>query len=112
MAAAEASVTVPYTLFKEEVRKRNVQPTYSRGDTTTGCFATPVTCADVASIDEARNVSLRPNRHDRNGKEPQEMRPMRQRCISWHRRNKNAPFGALKRIGFVGGLAGGAVAEE
>ena len=33
---AEAPVTVPYTLFKEEVRKQNVQATYSRGETITG----------------------------------------------------------------------------
>ena len=40
---AEAPVTVPYTLFKEEVRKGNVQSIYSRGDTITGRFKAPVT---------------------------------------------------------------------
>src|SRR5262249_55508380 len=40
---AEAPVTVPYTLFKEEVGKGNVKAIYSRGETITGRFATPVT---------------------------------------------------------------------
>jgi cell division protease FtsH len=39
----EAPVTVPYTLFKEEVGKRNVQAIFSRGDTITGRFKQPVT---------------------------------------------------------------------
>ena len=39
----EAPVTVPYTLFKEEVAKGNVQAIYSRGDTITGRFETAVT---------------------------------------------------------------------
>jgi cell division protease FtsH len=40
---AEAPVTVPYTLFKEEVGKGNVHSIYSRGDTITGRFKAPVT---------------------------------------------------------------------
>ncbi len=43
MPGAEAPVTVPYTLFKEEVGKGNVQSIHSRGDTITGRFKTPVT---------------------------------------------------------------------
>jgi cell division protease FtsH len=39
----EPSVTVPYTLFKEEVSKGNVEAIYSRGDTLTGRFKTAVT---------------------------------------------------------------------
>jgi cell division protease FtsH len=39
----EESITVPYTLFKEEVRKGNVESIYSRGDTMTGRFKAPVT---------------------------------------------------------------------
>ena len=39
----EAPVTVPYTLFKEEVRKGNVEAIYSRGETITGRFTAPVT---------------------------------------------------------------------
>ena len=36
-------ITVPYTLFKEEVRKGNVQAIFSRGETIRGRFAAPVT---------------------------------------------------------------------
>ena len=39
----DTSVTVPYTLFKEEVTKGNVEAIYSRGDTITGRFRTAVT---------------------------------------------------------------------
>ncbi|HZR07720.1 MAG TPA: ATP-dependent zinc metalloprotease FtsH [Myxococcales bacterium] len=39
----EPSVTVPYTFFKEEVSKGNVEAIYSRGDTLTGRFKTAVT---------------------------------------------------------------------
>ena len=36
-------VTVPYTLFKEEVSKGNVEAIYSQGETITGRFVKPVT---------------------------------------------------------------------
>jgi len=39
---AEGPVTVPYTLFKEEVAKGNVQAIYSRADVITGKFKAPV----------------------------------------------------------------------
>ena len=39
----EAPVTVPYTLFKEEVGKSNVEAIYSQGDTITGRFTAPIT---------------------------------------------------------------------
>ncbi len=39
----ETPVTVPYTVFKEEVRKGNVEAIYGRADTITGRFASPVT---------------------------------------------------------------------
>jgi len=39
----DAPVTVPYTLFKEEVSKRNVEAIHSQGETITGRFKTPVT---------------------------------------------------------------------
>ncbi len=39
----EAPVTIPYTLFKEEVSQGNVTAIYSRGDTITGRFRTAVT---------------------------------------------------------------------
>ena len=35
----KAPVTVPYTLFKEEVKKRNVEAIYTRGEILTGRFA-------------------------------------------------------------------------
>ena len=38
----EAPVPVPYTLFREEVGKGNVQAIYSRGETITGRFKIPV----------------------------------------------------------------------
>lgn len=38
----EAPVTVPYTLFKEEVGKGNVQAIFSRGETITGRFKAQV----------------------------------------------------------------------
>src|SRR5215467_12895692 len=38
----DAPVTVPYTLFKEEVSKRNVEAIHSQGETITGRFKTPV----------------------------------------------------------------------
>ena len=43
MPGPEAPVPVPYTLFKEEVGKGNVQAIYSRGDTLTGRFKAAVT---------------------------------------------------------------------
>ena len=39
----KAPVTVPYTLFKEEVTKRNVAAIFSRGETLTGRFKAPIT---------------------------------------------------------------------
>jgi cell division protease FtsH len=39
----EGPLTVPYTLFKEEVRRGNVQAIYSQGDTITGRFKAPIT---------------------------------------------------------------------
>jgi cell division protease FtsH len=43
MPSQDTAVTVPYTLFKEQVTKGNVQAIYSRGETLTGRFAAPVT---------------------------------------------------------------------
>jgi len=43
MPSPGAPVTVPYTLFKEEVRQGNVKAIFSRGETIRGRFATPVT---------------------------------------------------------------------
>ena len=43
MPGAEAPVIVPYTLFRDEVGKGNVQAIHSQGDTITGRFKVPVT---------------------------------------------------------------------
>ena len=43
LPAAEGPVTVPYTLFKEQVAKQNVEAVHSQGDTMTGRFKSPVT---------------------------------------------------------------------
>jgi cell division protease FtsH len=48
MPSPEAPVTVPYTLFKEEVGKGNVQAIHSQGDTITGRFKAPVTYPPAA----------------------------------------------------------------
>jgi cell division protease FtsH len=43
MPNPDAPVTVPYTLFKEEVAKGNVESVYARGESMTGRFKTAVT---------------------------------------------------------------------
>jgi cell division protease FtsH len=43
LPSPDAPLTVPYTLFKEEVSKGNVAAIYSRGEIITGRFETPVT---------------------------------------------------------------------
>jgi len=43
LPGAETPITVPYTLFREQVEKNNVKAIYSRGETMTGRFATPIT---------------------------------------------------------------------
>ena len=43
----EGPVTVPYTLFKQEVAKRNVQAIHSQGEIITGRFKAPVTYQPV-----------------------------------------------------------------
>src|SRR5437867_3854691 len=43
MPSQDTAITVPYTLFKEQVTKGNVQAIYSRGERLTGRFAAPVT---------------------------------------------------------------------
>ncbi|MHB1223324.1 MAG: ATP-dependent zinc metalloprotease FtsH [Gemmatimonadaceae bacterium] len=57
---ADAPAKVPYTLFKQEVAKRNVERIYSRGESLTGRFAAPVTyppAADTLSDAEPRAVT-------------------------------------------------------
>jgi cell division protease FtsH len=43
LPSPEAPLTVPYTLFGEEVAKGNVQAIHSRGDSINGRFKSPVT---------------------------------------------------------------------
>jgi cell division protease FtsH len=53
----ETSVTVPYTLFKQEVTKGNVERIYSRGESLTGQFRAPVTYpppSDTAAAAKSR----------------------------------------------------------
>ena len=48
----EAPATVPYTLFKQEVARRNVHAIFSRGETITGRFRTPVTLPIADSLSQ------------------------------------------------------------
>lgn len=57
----EPSVTVPYTLFKEEVTKGNVQAIYSRGDTIKGRFKTAVTYPPATTRSAAPKGESQPN---------------------------------------------------
>ncbi|MGZ5729902.1 MAG: ATP-dependent zinc metalloprotease FtsH, partial [Burkholderiales bacterium] len=56
--APQGPITVPYTVFKEEVGRKNVKSIYSRGETISGHFATPVTYPprepDAASDSESQ----------------------------------------------------------
>src|SRR5690606_20411462 len=55
-----APAKVPYTLFKQEVARHNVERIYSRGESLTGRFAAPVIyppAADTASGKESRPVT-------------------------------------------------------
>jgi cell division protease FtsH len=56
--SGDAAVKVPYTLFKDEVGKRNVVRIYSRGASLTGRFRTPVTYP--AAPDSTSRVRPRP----------------------------------------------------
>lgn len=54
----DAPAKVPYTLFKQEVAKRNVERIYSRGESLTGRFVAPVTYP--SSSDKANGKESRP----------------------------------------------------
>ena len=60
MPSPEAPVTVPYTLFKEEVGKRNVEAIYSQGESITGRFAAPVTYPPAAEKSAAPSGEAKP----------------------------------------------------
>ena len=48
----EPPATVPYTLFKQEVARKNVHAIFSRGETITGRFRTPVTLPIADSLSQ------------------------------------------------------------
>ncbi|HEU5173687.1 MAG TPA: ATP-dependent zinc metalloprotease FtsH [Gemmatimonadaceae bacterium] len=54
----EEAVTVPYTLFKQEAGRRNVAEIYSRGESITGRFRSPVTFPPPG--DTSTRVARRP----------------------------------------------------
>jgi cell division protease FtsH len=64
----KAPVTIPYTLFKEEVKKRNVEAIYSRGETLTGRFKAPITYSPAAKKTSAPDG--RPQTPNDRGAEP------------------------------------------
>jgi len=49
-------ITIPYTLFKEEVGKKNVQSIYTRADSITGRFRVPITYAKNREISDINQV--------------------------------------------------------
>ena len=59
MPGGESSVTVPYTLFKQEVTKGNVQAIYSRADVITGKFKSPVTYPPPSAVPSSRPTVAR-----------------------------------------------------
>jgi cell division protease FtsH len=60
MPSSGGPVTVPYTLFKAEVGKGNVEAIYSRGDTITGRFKAPVTYPPAGEQGAAPNGKPQP----------------------------------------------------
>jgi cell division protease FtsH len=60
--SADAPLTIPYTLFKEEVSKGNVKAIYSRGENLTGRFGTAVTYpppGDASQAEPPKGASQR-----------------------------------------------------
>jgi cell division protease FtsH len=55
----DAPVTVPYTVFKQEVAKGNVTAIYSRGENVEGRFATPVTWPPPSDKKESAEAARR-----------------------------------------------------
>jgi len=58
--APEAPSAVPYTLFKQEVAKRNVHAIFSRGEAITGRFRTPVTFPIADSLPQSASSHASP----------------------------------------------------
>ena len=65
MPSPDAPLTIPYTLFKEQVSKGNVQAIYSRGEVLTGRFAAPVTYP--AADEKSAPPSSAPKKSSDNG---------------------------------------------
>ncbi|HNR69316.1 MAG TPA: ATP-dependent zinc metalloprotease FtsH [bacterium] len=57
MPGAEEPVMVPYTLFKEEVDKNNVQAIFSRGETITGSFKEAIVYPDTTKEPKSEDQS-------------------------------------------------------
>ena len=74
LPSPEAPVTVPYTLFKEEVGKGNVEAIYSQGETITGRFKAPVTYPPAAK--RVRRPAASPKTRA-SAARPPEVRPKR-----------------------------------
>ena len=55
LPGSEKPVKVPYTLFKQEVTRRNVERIYSRGESLTGRFRAPVIFPPVGDTTHAGN---------------------------------------------------------
>src|SRR5688572_5768595 len=56
----EAPITIPYTLFKEEIGKGNVESIYSQGESITGRFKTAVTYPPKEEKSETANETKQP----------------------------------------------------
>ncbi|HEX2825832.1 MAG TPA: ATP-dependent zinc metalloprotease FtsH [Burkholderiales bacterium] len=65
MPGAEAPVTVPYTLFRQEVANQNVESIYAHGETMTGRFKSPVSVP--LSSDEQQRVEAAKKASDSGG---------------------------------------------
>jgi cell division protease FtsH len=61
MPSPEGPVTVPYTLFKQEVSKGNVEAIHSQGYTITGRFKAPVTYPPAGEQGASPQGELRPS---------------------------------------------------
>ena len=78
-------MTVPYTVFKEEVGKGNVKAIYSRGDSITGRFATPSPIPLPAPRDQDKTPSGDPKAKTKRAwvppiDPPTTAQPSRRRC--------------------------------
>ena len=77
MPGPEAPVTVPYTLFKEEVGKGNVEAIYSQGETITGRFKAPVTYPPAGRDERGAQGRAPTAGQSARGGRPREARPKR-----------------------------------